>query len=70
MTATPDDIIARTEHGDMFIDPDDGAPVVRIPGIDELVEIDADTAVRYLGLEDAQQLIDDIAESLDSELNG
>ena len=67
MTATPDDIIARTEHGTMFIDPDDGAVVVRIVGFDELVEVDADTAVRWLCPEDARQLIQSIAESVDSE---
>jgi hypothetical protein len=69
VTLRLDDVIARTDRGYMFIDPDDGAVVVQIPGIDELVEVDADTACRFLCPEDAQQLIQSIAESLDSELN-
>ena len=62
-----DDIIAHTEHGTMFIDPDDGAVVVRIVGHDGLSEISADTAARFLSPEDARQLIQAIAESLDTE---
>jgi hypothetical protein len=60
-----DDIIAHTERGDMIAH--DGVVTVRIVGIDELVEIDADTAVRFLGPENARRLIHAIAESLDED---
>jgi hypothetical protein len=65
-TLSLDDIIAHSQHGYMFI-AHDGAVVVRIVGVDELVEIDADTAVRYLGPKKAQQLIHAIAESLEED---
>ena len=59
------EILAHTERGDIIAH--DGVVTVRIVGVDEVGEIDADTAVRYLSPENAQQLIHDIAESLDTE---